>query len=116
MVGILVDEVEVREYMPDELEATLAALFAYRNKTFHFGFEWPSKELERFEDQLESSSWPGSWFSKATSDNRPWMFYMSPEFIDHCLELVENVVEGIERYNAKRTYDPYGHKKGAHVK
>lgn len=105
-IGKLVVEVEVREYMPDELEATLAALFAYRNKMFHFGFEWPSKELEHFEEQVETSGWPGDWFSVATSDDRPWMFYMSPEFIDHCLELVEQVVKGIERFNAKRAYDP----------
>lgn len=105
-VGKLVDEVEVREYMPGDLEATLAALFAYRNKMLHFGFEWPSKELEHFEEQLESSRWPGDWFSKATSDDRPWMFYMSPEFIDHCLESVEKVVEGIEEFNAKRASHP----------
>ena len=72
----------------------------------HFGFEWPTKELEHFEKQVETSGWPGDWFSVATSDERPWMFYMSPEFIDHCLELVEKVVEGIEEVNAKRAYDP----------
>ena len=53
-VGKLVGEVEVREYMPDDLETTLAALFSYRNEMFHFGFEWSTKELERF----ERSRWP----------------------------------------------------------
>ena len=57
--------------MPGDLEATLAVLFAYRNKMLHLGFEWPSRELERFEEQLESSRWPTDWFSKATSDDRP---------------------------------------------
>ena len=37
-VGRLVDKAEVREYMPNELEATLAALFAYRNKMFPLWF------------------------------------------------------------------------------
>ena len=105
-VGKLVDEVKIRKYMPDDLEATLGALFAYRNKMLHFGFEWPTKELERFEKQLEDSRWPCDWFSKATSDERPWMFYMSPEFIDHCLELVEEVVDGIEKFDAKRASGP----------
>ena len=114
-VGKLADQVEAREYMPDDLEATLAALFAYRNKMLHFGFEWPSKELEQFAKQLESSGWPRDWFSKATSDDRPWMFYMSPEFIDHCLGLVEEVVEGIEKFDARGPSNLLGNKKGPHT-
>ncbi len=100
-VGKLVDEVEVREYMPDDLEATLAALFAYRNEMFHFDFEWSTKELERF----ERSRWPCDWFSRATSNGRPWIFYKSPKFIDRCLESVKMVVESLEKFNARRASD-----------
>ena len=46
----LVDKVK---YLPDDLEPTLSALFAYRNAMFHSGFEWPRKELERFEKKPE---------------------------------------------------------------
>ena len=91
----LVCEENIRSYMPDNLEPTLSALFAYRNAMFHSGFEWPCKELERFEKKLNKSCWPSDWFLQATSNDKPWMFYMSPKFIEHCLGIVEKVIRGI---------------------
>ena len=43
------------------------------------------------------------------------MFYMSPEFIDHCLGLVEEGVEGIEKFDARRLSELENNKKGAHT-
>ena len=96
------DEAGMKKYMPDNLELTLSALFAYRNKMFHGGFEWSSEALKRFEKRLEQSGWPSEWFLIATTDNEPWMFYMSPDFVDHCLNMAERVTKGIEEFDIER--------------
>lgn len=92
----LVDAVAMKALMPGDLEHTLSALFAYRNKMFHFGFEWPLEERRRFDRQL--SRWPEDWFSKATSGGAPWVFYMSPTFVAHCLGRTEQIISGIGRF------------------
>lgn len=61
-----VEEVGLKEYLPEDLEQTLDALFKYRNKMFHGGFEWSSKELKNFEGLLEKDRWLSGWFSLAT--------------------------------------------------
>ena len=80
-----VEEVGMKAYLPADLEPTLSALFAYRNKMFHGGFEWSSEELKRFETLLAENHWRPDWFSRATVDDESWMFYMTSSFVDHCL-------------------------------
>ena len=96
MKSIRDDDNGIQEYMPATLEATLDALFAYRNKMFHFGFEWPPDERRKFDMRL--SEWPSDWFGTVTSDGKPWMFYMSSLFITHCLDLAEDVLKGLARH------------------
>ncbi len=98
-----VKEVGMEKYMPDDLEPTLLALFDYRNKMFHNGFEWSPEERQKFEQTLNTSGWPSDWFSIATIDSEPWMFYMSPEFIDHCLDRIRQIIEGIEKFDSACT-------------
>lgn len=99
------DEVGMRSYMPDDFEVTLSALFYYRNKMFHGGFEWPKEERERFQRKLDASGWPSDWFSNATSGDEPWMFYMSAHFIKHCLDCIEQVIEGISEFAIAKSQD-----------
>ena len=96
----LVHAVGMSSHMPDDLRPTLAALFEYRNKMFHCGFEWPLEERKRFDQRL--SGWPADWFTKATSDGAPWVFYMSPTFVAHCLDRAERIIAGIERFCKER--------------
>ena len=98
----LVDALDMKEHMPDDLQLTLSALFAYRNKMFHCGFEWPLKERKRFEQGLSRSRWPEEWFSKAVRGDQPWVFYMSPTFVAHCLDRTEQIIEGIGRFRKER--------------
>lgn len=84
--------------MPTDLNAVLGALFAYRNKMFHHGFEWPMDERTKFQARLDRGEWPDGWFAKATSGGQPWIFYLSPLFVDHCLQTVENVLEGMGQH------------------
>ena len=100
-VMALVHQVNIIEFMPDDLKPTLSALFAYRNKMFHHGFEWPQRERRNFDNQLIESDWPEDWFQRATSGEQPWMFYMSPKFIDHCLKQIEKIITGIEEFDEK---------------
>ena len=87
------------QYMPDDLRPTLEALFRYRNKMLHHGFEWPHSQRLAFDGSL--SDWPPGWFGNSTSDDEPWMFYMTPEFISHCLDTAEQVLIGIVRFQTE---------------
>ena len=102
-----VEEVGMKEYMPADLEPTLSALFAYRNKMFHGGFEWSSEELKWFKRKLDESRWPPEWFSRATSGDETWMFYMTSTFVDHCLEMAEGVIQGIKEFGLERNLDSW---------
>ena len=101
----LVDAVDMTRYMPNDLEPTLSALFEYRNKMFHHGFEWPLEERRRFNKRLNESGWPPDWFSKATSDGKPWVFYMSSVFIEHCLVRTAQIITGIGGFCNQRFLD-----------
>ena len=101
----LVDALDMTDYMPDDLRVTLSALFAYRNKMLHGGFEWPLEERQRFVRRLSGSDWPEDWFSMATSGGEPWMFYMTPTFVTHCLDRIERIIEGIGQFYKERFDD-----------
>ncbi len=91
----------MQEFMPDDLEPTILALYAYRNKMFHHGLEWPSNERRKFAQTIKDSAWPQHWFSTETSGSEPWLFYMAPEFIDHCVNVLEKIVDGVEEFRTK---------------
>ncbi len=80
--------------LPDNIKATLDALFVYRNKMLHLGFEWPHEERLEFAKTIESRTWDPSWFSRATSGGEPWIFYLSDTFVDHCLAMIDHILEG----------------------
>lgn len=89
----LADAVGLTSWLPANLEPTLSALFTYRNNMFHHGFEWPVDERERFEQRIVKESWPSDWFSMATSGGKPWIFYLSEVFIEHCLTTTDQVLD-----------------------
>ena len=93
----LIEAVELRALLPAGLDQTLEALFSYRNRMFHLGFEWPHDERQRFEGRC-GRDWPIDWFAQARTGSRPWMFYMSDVFVDHCLVTVDGVLEGLGRF------------------
>ena len=81
--------------LPADLHKTLAALFGYRNKMFHLGFEWPDTERSAFERRIVADGWPQDWLSQATSDSQPWVFYLSDTFVQHCLATVDQIFAGL---------------------
>ena len=78
--------------MPHSLDPTLKALFEYRNKMFHHGFEWPPSVRTAFAQRIADANWPSTWFDRAMDGPEPWIFYLSPEFITHCLGIIEDVM------------------------
>ena len=89
-------------YLPSGYVKMLSALFTYRHKMFHLGFEWPMEERIKFDKRVQSGDWPAEWFRKATRDDEPWIFYISAEFIKHCLTTIDEVLEGVGTYLNRR--------------
>jgi len=44
----LAEAIDLTPHLPGDLLPILKAVFRYRNRMFHFGFEWPSKECANF--------------------------------------------------------------------
>jgi len=91
----LAEAVELSPYLPSALKFTLQALFEYRNKMFHCGFEWPIEERQRFAMRIDASGWPADWFAKATTGGEPWIFYLTDTFALHCLDVIDSIIEGL---------------------
>ena len=83
-------------YLPDELAPTMEALFRFRNDLFHWGFEWPVHIRIQFQDVTDE--WPDGWFDVAAEGSEPWMFSMSTTFINHCMQVAEEVTEGLQDF------------------
>jgi hypothetical protein len=81
-------------FLPASADKTLSALFGYRNKNFHNGLEWPVADRDAFVGRVAQERWDG-WFRWATSDNKPWVIYMTPEFVDHCLIFAEKLLDAL---------------------
>jgi len=92
------DAIGLSPYLPQGFAAMFAALTAYRNSMFHNGFEWPLDERERFGKLIAAEGWSESWFEKSTCGYDPWIFYMSDKFIAHCIEMIDQVLDGVGRY------------------
>lgn len=91
-------------HLPGDLRLTLQALFEYRNKMFHNGFEWPVEERERFAKRIVDACWPSDWFKPATRGDKPWVNYMTDDFIRHCVAMIEEVIRGIGAFCKARLY------------
>ena len=90
----------VSAYLPDEFSMTMEALFQYRNKLFHWGFEWPENECERFQNAMKK--WPPSWFTVADLEMGQKVFIMSATFIEHCLTVAEDVPQDLQDFLVDR--------------
>ncbi len=90
-------EMGLAPHLPEDLDTTLLVLFAYRNKMFHCGLEWPQADRKKFLGDIRSNGWTEC-FSWATRGDTPWIFYLARPFIDRSLDIVNEVIEGIGAY------------------
>ena len=84
--------------IPAEFERTLRALFKYRNNMLHWGLEWPSDERRNFPELIRNSGWPKSWFNCSEDGEGPWIFYLTDEFVSHCLNTFDRVLDVVREY------------------
>ena len=77
--------------LPGDLKPVLEALFSYRNEMLHNGFEWPAERRTKFAARV--GNWPKRWFACSRFGGQPWVWYMTDEFIDRVLSLVEETME-----------------------
>ena len=94
----LAEATDLATHLPKDYLKTLKALFTYRNKMVHLGFEWPVEERAKFANAVVQQKWPTAWFSQATSGGEPWIYYMSSVFIEHCLKTIDGILIGIGAY------------------
>jgi len=87
----------LKKYLPPGLPKTLQALFDYRNFMFHNGFEWPEDRCAVFAAHIERGGWQ-AWFGWSERSNKPWIFYMNEQFINHCLAMIHKLLEGLGAY------------------
>ena len=90
----LAEAIDLRKHLPADLEKTLSALFAYRDRMFHGGLEWPEKDVKDFANLIACKGWTNC-FTSADSGGDPWIFYLSREFTDHCLDTVDEIINGV---------------------
>jgi hypothetical protein len=89
----LAEASDLFRHMPAGYPSLLRALFLYRNRMFHHGFEWPMDKRAKFETAAREAGWLETWFGQATSNHEPWIFYMTDEMIDACLDFIDQVLE-----------------------
>ena len=65
----LSNSTRLQAYLPHDLETVLTALFSYRNKMFHLGFEWPERERKKFSKRIAEHGWT-DWFSNSSHDHK----------------------------------------------
>jgi len=94
----LSDATGLKPFLPVDIELVLTVLFAYRNKMFHRGFEWPIEERTRFWSRIKIEKWPTGWLDKATSGSELWIIYLSDEFIQHCIKTIEQIIESLGNF------------------
>ena len=98
----LAETVDMLTFLPDKTPSYLKALFAYRNKMFHNGFEWPESERKKFANFIKQEKC-SSWFGFARTNNGPWIYYMTKEYISESIALIDQIINGIGKY-AKNSY------------
>lgn len=88
----LADMTGLSRRLPSDTKEVLTALFSYRNAMLHSGLEWPEDSRAQFE-RRHGSAWPEAWFSSSRSGASPWIFYMTPAFIERCLNFVDELMD-----------------------
>ncbi|RYY07809.1 MAG: hypothetical protein EON55_21090, partial [Alphaproteobacteria bacterium] len=72
----LVDATGLMPHMPTDYAMTLGAIFGYRNKILHHGFEWPQAERTNFEATIVREDWPSDWFDRSLTSGETWIICM----------------------------------------
>lgn len=91
----LIAALGIESTFPLHLKNDLAALFVYRNCCFHNGFEWPVTKRKEFVRRCHESGWSDN-FTWARTDREPWIAYLSPAFMERCIENCKSLIDAFE--------------------
>ena len=97
-IAQLANSTGLQPYLPTDYKKALSALFSYRNNMFHNGFEWPIDVRQKFTSRISNEGWSNHWFLWASRGKDPWICYMTDMFIAECLQLIDQVLEGVGIY------------------
>lgn len=92
----LVEALDIGCYFPHPFNKVLAALFTFRNRALHDGYDWPPKKRAEFAKLVEKSDWR-SWFGWPQIGGVPWMISLNDVFVRDCLQMAQDVLCGFER-------------------
>ena len=82
----------------------LEALFFYRNRMFHMGFEWPMESRIAFLSHVEKKGWD-DYFSSSTSGGEPWIIYLSTPTIRLLTAFIDGIISKIGRFARTLPHD-----------
>lgn len=91
----LVEATGLTPHMPADYARMLGAIFGYRNKMLHHGFEWPPAERAKFEATIAREGWPTNWFDRSQTNGETWIIYMSDVLIRHTLTMIDAMLDSI---------------------
>jgi len=84
-------------HLPGDTANWIDAMLTYRNKMFHGGFEWSLAQRDQFDRQIVQRRW-GDLFQSATSNDKPWIFYIRDGVIAEMPSRIEAILDGMGRF------------------
>ena len=93
----IAEDIDLKIYLPVHLDKILLALFAYRNKMFHCGLEWPDRDRKNFNMRVLSDEWT-RYFSRTESASEFWFFYMRKGFVERLYDTFYDIIDGVGSY------------------
>lgn len=87
------DALDLEAWLSDEQLDTLDLLFYFRNRSFHFAYEWPTEDIEKFEKYIKDRHWEDhvEWSKSGSS---PWIPYLSDSFLSGAMVTTTEIVKG----------------------
>ncbi len=85
------DALDLSEWLTDERLDTMALLFFFRNRSFHFAYEWPPDKINEFKKIVTERVWSDSvrW---AKNGDTPWIAYLTDECLTRVLKTTIDIV------------------------
>ena len=97
--GQLFAALAIGDKFPPDFAKVVKALFAYRNRALHNGYEWPTAARDKFAELASKSGW-SDWFAWSTIGGELWISSVADDFIAKCLDTGEKMVKGFHEVRA----------------
>lgn len=92
----LLAAVRLQHVLTEQGSAVIEAVFSYRNNCLHEGYEWSQSTLQKFFDRAQEKGW-AHWFDQCTVDEKPWLFLVSNQLVEHALFALNQLACSLRR-------------------